>query len=64
VVNSLKELVGVDNLNNSQPCVGLICPSSEHFLFAWLGLTRAGFAVLLIAYVKISILTLLFSLKV
>ncbi|KAN0112508.1 acetyl-CoA synthetase-like protein [Hyaloscypha variabilis] len=49
VVNSLKEVVGETKLNESQPLVGLICPSSEDFLFAWLGLMRAGFAVLLIA---------------
>ena len=29
--------------------VALLCPSSPLFLFAWLGLMRAGFAVLLIA---------------
>ncbi|KAE9375906.1 acetyl-CoA synthetase-like protein [Stipitochalara longipes BDJ] len=49
VVNSLKELVVEDDLAGRQPCVALICPSSEDFLFAWLGLMRAGFAVLLIA---------------
>jgi acyl-CoA synthetase (AMP-forming)/AMP-acid ligase II len=52
VVNSLKEVVGEIKLNETQPCVGLICPSSEDFLFAWLGLMRAGFAVLLIACVN------------
>jgi acyl-CoA synthetase (AMP-forming)/AMP-acid ligase II len=49
VVNSLAELVSENEFSEKQQCVGLICPSSEDFLFAWLGLMRAGFSVLLIA---------------
>lgn len=33
--------------------IGLLCPSSEDFLFAWLGLMRCGYSVLLIAYVEV-----------
>jgi hypothetical protein len=49
VAKSLTELVEKNNSSEKQKCVGLICPSSEDFLFAWLGLMRAGFSVLLIA---------------
>ena len=52
VVNSLRELVQINQPIERQPCVGLICGSSEDFLFSWLGLMRAGFAVLLIAQVN------------
>ncbi|RDI78350.1 hypothetical protein Vi05172_g11662 [Venturia inaequalis] len=33
----------------SSPTVALLCPSSVDFIFAWLGLMRAGFSVLIIA---------------
>ncbi|PMD59587.1 acetyl-CoA synthetase-like protein [Hyaloscypha bicolor E] len=49
VANSLRELVQTNRPIERQFCVGLICGSSEDFLFAWLGLMRAGFVVLLIA---------------
>ena len=52
VVNSLRKLVQTNHPIERQLCVGLICGSSENFLFAWLGLMRAGFAVLLIAQVN------------
>ena len=38
-----------DSTSNSK-CIALLCPSSIDFLFAWLGLMRAGSSVLLIAY--------------
>lgn len=52
VVNSLRKLVQTNHPIERQLCVGLICGSSENFLFAWLGLMRAGFVVLLIAQVN------------
>ncbi|PVH75981.1 acetyl-CoA synthetase-like protein [Cadophora sp. DSE1049] len=36
-------------LDGERGCVGLLCASSVNFLFAWLGLIRAGYSVLLIA---------------
>jgi hypothetical protein len=49
VAKSLTHLVVENKISEEQKCVGLICPSSEDFLFVWLGLMRAGFSVLLIA---------------
>lgn len=49
VAKSLTHLVVENKIIDEQKCVGLICPSSEDFLFVWLGLMRAGFSVLLIA---------------
>lgn len=37
------------DIDECAKCVGLLCASSVDFLFTWLGLTRAGFEVLLIA---------------
>ena len=43
-----KDEVDVGRTNQT---VALLCPSSPLFLFAWLGLMRLGFSVLLIAWV-------------
>ena len=36
--------------SNAPKNAALLCSSSEDFLFAWLGLMRLGYSVLLIAY--------------
>lgn len=44
-----KYLANSGDGESRKQCVALLCASSIDFLFAWLGLMRAGFSVLLIA---------------
>lgn len=49
----LRNLVPTGDGQSPKKCVALVCASSIDFLFVWLGLMRAGSAVLLIAWVMI-----------
>jgi len=47
----LKDEVSLSIKDEEPPCVALLCQSNVDFLFVLLGLIRAGYSVLLIAYV-------------
>ena len=50
----LKGDIGSSHADEDGPqTIALLCPSSPLFLFAWLGLMRLSYAVLLIAWVII-----------
>lgn len=54
VARELHQLLSRESDGPTSRTVALLCPSSVDFLFTWLGLMCAGYAVLLIAYVPLS----------